>query len=211
MSTFSIKDFFTSARAKMLSFVINTDENIPAKINVDSAGAEIHMGASPGFNAAFSTLTRPANTTAYTDGDSVSNNATAGSVTALSATVASANDKPVEIQDLLLHSTDTGVIGATFRAYLYNSDPTASSGVVGGDNAAFSNKKAGFIGSLVGEFRGFSDGAVARLVPEGGGIIVTKPTSGAQTLFVQYQTLNDFTPSANSTTFIGTLRGLQGR
>jgi hypothetical protein len=38
MSTFSIKDFFTSARAKMLAFVINTDENIPAKAIVHSDG-----------------------------------------------------------------------------------------------------------------------------------------------------------------------------
>jgi hypothetical protein len=97
------------------------------------------------------------------------------------------------------------------RAYLYNSDPTASTGVGGGDNAAFSNKRAGFIGCLSGTFRAFSDGGKARLVPEEGSYIVSPPTSGAKTIFIQYQALMAFTPSANSTTLIGTIEGFQGR
>jgi hypothetical protein len=177
------------------------------------------------FSAAFSTLTRPANTTAYAAGDSISDNATAGSVTALSATISDVNDDPIFISEILINSTDTGLAGKRIRAYLYNSDPTASTGVGGGDNAAFANKKAGYIGSFSGVLEtGFSDGAVGRLVPAfndtttapsqnapAGGFIVTKPTSGAKTLFIQYQTLDAFTPSANSTTIIGTARGWQGR
>jgi hypothetical protein len=121
---------------------------------------------------------------------------------------------------LRLVTTDTGLAGKVVRAYLYNSDPTASTGVVGGDNAAFSNKKAGYIGSLSGVMEtGFSDGAVGRLVPTwpdtgrtpAGGFIVAKPATGAKTLWVQYQSVDGFTPSANSTTLIGTLKGFQGR
>lgn len=177
------------------------------------------------ISATFTTLTRPANTTAYTAGDSISDNATAGSVTALSATLSDVNDDPIFVSEILINSTDTGLAGKRIRAYVYNSDPTASSGVVGGDNAAFSNKKAGYIGSFSGVLEsGFSDGTVGRLVPTyadgaaastphamAGGYVVTKPTSGAKTLFIQYQAVDGFTPSANSTTIIGTARGWQGR
>lgn len=172
------------------------------------------------FSAAFSTLTRPANVTAYSAGDSISDNATAASVTALSATISDVNDDPIFISDILVNSTDTGLAGKKIRAYLYNADPTASTGVGGGDNAAFSNKKNGYIGSFMGWMEtGFSDGTVGRLVPcfnetnntQAGGFVVAKPTSGARTLYIQYQAVEAFTPSANSTTIIGTARGWQGR
>ena len=172
------------------------------------------------FSAAFSTLTRPANVTAYSAGDSISDNATAASVTALSATISDVNDDPIFISDILVNSTDTGLAGKKIRAYLFNSDPTASTGVGGGDNAAYSQKKAGYIGSFMGWMEtGFSDGTVGRLVPtfneanntQAGGFVVAKPTSGARTLYIQYQAVEAFTPSANSTTIIGTARGWQGR
>lgn len=172
------------------------------------------------FSAAFSTLTRPANVTAYTAADSISDNATAGSVTALSATVSDTNDDPIFISEILVSSTDTGLAGKKLRAYLFNSDPTASTGVGAGDNAAYSQKKAGYIGSFMGWMEtGFSDGTVGRLVPtfnetnnsQAGGFIVTKPTSGAKTLYIQFQAVEAFTPSANSTTITATARGWQGR
>ena len=172
------------------------------------------------FAATFTTLTRPANTTAYTAADSISNNATAGSVTALSATVSDTNDDPIFISEILVTSTDTGLAGKKLRAYLFNSDPTANTGVGGGDNAAYSQKVAGYIGSFMGYMEtGFSDGTVGRLVPcfnetnftQAGGFVVTLPTSGAKTLYIQYQAVEAFTPSANSTTIIGKARGWQGR
>lgn len=172
------------------------------------------------FVAAFTTLTRPANTTAYTAADSISDNATAGSVTALSATIADVNDDPIFISDIIVKSTDTGLAGKKVRAYLFNADPTASTGVGAGDNVAYSQKMNGYIGSFMGWMEtGFSDGTVGRLVPcfnetnftQAGGFVVAKPTSGAKTLFIQYQAVEAFTPSANSTTIIGTARGWQGR
>lgn len=172
------------------------------------------------ISATFTTLTRPANTTAYTAADSISDNATAGSVTALSATISDVNDDPIFISEILVKTTDTGLAGKKIRAYLFNSDPTASTGVGAGDNAAYSQKQAGYVGSFMGWLEtGFSDGAVGRLVPsfnetnlsQAGGFIVTKPTSGAKTLYIQYQAVEAFTPSANSTTIIGTARGWQAR
>lgn len=171
------------------------------------------------FSATASAMTRPANTTAYTANDAVSNNATAGSVTAISFTVSDTNDDPISLERIRLLSTDTGIAGKTFRVWLFNSDPTASSGVGGGDNAAWSQKQAGFIGTMSNAattgsnstFRTFSDGTGGVLTPDEGTRIITNPVSGAKTIFALIQTLDAFTPSANSTTFTLTLEGIQGR
>ena len=169
-------------------------------------------GTDRGFSATFSTCTRPANTTAYAANDSISDNATAGSVTALVATVSDLADAPVILTEIQVNTTDTGLgAGVSIRAYVYNSDPTANSGVGGGDNAAFSNKQAGRIGTFTGTFIAASDGGVAHLAPENTGPSVFLPGSGVRTLWIQYQTLGAFTPSANSTTLIGRAKGFQLR
>jgi len=157
------------------------------------------------------TLTRPSNTTPYTSLDAVSNNATAGSVTALSVTLSDLNDAPIAIERIRIDSTDTGVQNRSFRIWLYSADPTSSTGIVGGDNATFSTKRGSFIGSMTGTFKTFSDGSIAVCTVEDGMRIITKPVSGAQTIYALLQTLSDFTPSANSTTFILTFEGFQGR
>ena len=182
-------------------------------------------GMSPrAFAATFTTNTRPANTTAYAAGNSISNNTVAGSVTALSATVSDTNDDPITLTDILLVTTDTGAAGKRIRAYVYNSDPTANTGVGAGDGAAFANKHAGYIGSFSGMLEtGFSDGAVGRLVPTfndsaasptpnapAGGLIVVKPVLGAKTLFIQLQAVDSFTP-VSASTWTPTVRGFQGR
>jgi hypothetical protein len=163
------------------------------------------------LSAPVSTLTRPANTTAYSALDSISDNAVAASVTALSATVAPAADVPVLLSALLVDTTDAGLAnGISIRAYIYNVDPTGAGGVQAGDNALFSNKKAGLVGTMSGTFRAMFDGGSARLVPDEGAEIICAPVTAGTTLYVQYQTLGAFTPSANSTTLSGTLLGTQG-
>jgi len=161
--------------------------------------------------AAATAVTRPANQTPYSANDAVSNHATAGSVTPITFTVSCVANLPVTLERMRIMSTDTGVQGKNFRAWLFRSDPTASSGVTGGDNAAFSVKQAGFIGAMSGSFRTFSDGAGAVLVPDEGSRIITTPATDAMTVFALLQTLDAFTPSANSTTFTPTLEGFQGR
>ena len=161
-----------------------------------------------------STLTRPANTTAYSANDSVSDNGTAGSVTANTVTISDLNGNPVALTRVRLATTDTGpaTAGATFEMWLFRSDPTANSGVGGGDNAAYSQKQAGFVGRLSGTFpSGFSDGSVAVLTPVEGTVSIANAGDGALTLWWQLRTLTAFTPSANSTTFIPTFEGIQGR
>lgn len=165
------------------------------------------------FSVACTQLVRPASTTAYSVNDSISNNATAGSVTALSATVSDTNDDPVIITSILVDTNDTaiGAAGIGLRVYLYNADPTASSGVVGGDNAAFSNKKNGFVATFSGTFRAFSDGGRARLVPDEGSYVIAKPTSGAKTFYVQHQILSATGNPTASTTLDTTINGQQLR
>ena len=95
--------------------------------------------------------------------------------------------------------------------YQRNSDPTANSGVGGGDNAAFSQKQAGFIGRMQGTFIAASDGSMAICTPVEGSFIPTTPSSGGTTIYALLKTLAEFTPSANGTTFTATLKGIQGR
>lgn len=160
--------------------------------------------------ATFGTVTRPAATDAYAANDAVSNSTTDGSVTSQSATITDTNDAPVTLERCRIASTDTGVAGKAFRIWFYRSDPTASTGIVGADNEAFSTKQGTFIGTMSGTFRTFSDGSVAVCVPDEGSRIITLPTSGAATVYMLLQTLEAFTPSANSTTFILTAEGFQG-
>jgi hypothetical protein len=198
--------------AQHLTTLTGANTQLPASLGTKtSSGSLATVGGPIEFAVAGSTMTRPANTTPYTANDAVSDNATAGSVTAVSFTLADFNDMPLTLTRLRIHTTDTGFVAASFAAYLYQSDPTASTGVVGGDNAAFSTKKGTFIGRMSGTFRTFSDGAVCCLTPDEGSYIISMPTSGAKTIYALYQTLSAATPSANSTTFIGTLEGFQGR
>lgn len=179
---------------------------------VSSTNALPVSAASRAFSATFTTNTRPANQTAYAANDSISNHGTAGSVTALTATVSDVNDAPVTITNIEVATTDTGLgNGVTIRAYLFNSDPTANSGVGGGDNAAYSQKQAGLVATYIGTFHANSDGGKAFLAPEDTGPPVLPVSSGGKALWIQYQTLGAFTPSANSTTLIGIARGYQLR
>lgn len=167
------------------------------------------------FSVVGSTLTRPANTTGYTALDSISNNATAGSVIAQSTgSLAGLVDQPITLNNIALESTDTGpgTAGAIIRLHLFNTDPTLNSGVVGGDNAAWSNKQAGWLGSFSGTMRLFSDGSRGNLVCDGmPELAYILPADGARNFWYQLQTLSAFTPSANSTTFIPHFRGRIGR
>jgi hypothetical protein len=157
---------------------------------------------------------RPANQAPYSANDAVSNHATAASVAAITFAASDLADAPVLLTALEILTADTGpaTAGATFEAEFYNADPTASTGVQGGDNAAYSQKRAGYVGRMQGIFTACADGSKAILTPVEGNFIITAPLSGGLTLYVPgFKTLTAFTSSANSTVFACTLRGIQGR
>lgn len=166
------------------------------------------------FVATSQTITRQANVTPYTALDAVNDNATAGSATAFSFTVSRRNDDPVTLERLRIFTTDTGVTGKRFRAWFFRASPT----IAAGDNLKFSVAQQTLIGTMTGTFlqndsdasAAISDGGVCFLTPDNGARIICLPTSGGETVFMLLQTLDAFTPSANSTTFIGIVEGFQG-
>ncbi|HEY4171322.1 MAG TPA: hypothetical protein VGM96_31310 [Reyranella sp.] len=189
---------------------------------VDAAGNAVPVGSANPSPAEYfpkpviapaAAMTRPANATSYSAGDAVSNNATAASVTPISFMASDVNNAPLLLTHVELLSADSGpaTVGATFEVWLFNADPTANSGVSGGDNAAFSQKQAGFIGRMQGTFIAASDGSMAICTPVEGSFIPTTPVSGGTTIYALLKTLTAFTPSASGTTFTATLKGVQGR
>lgn len=105
-----------------------------------------------------STVTRPADTTAYASGDLVANSTTAGSVTPISfASVVLAEGGCVRVERARLFKTGTSTTNASFRLHLFNATPST---IANGDNAAFLTARAGYVGALdVTIDRAFSDGS----------------------------------------------------
>jgi len=92
------------------------------------------------IEAVAATMTRPADTNAYTANDAVANNTTAGSVTALSFSVSDVNDDTITLERLRLITSDTGAQGKNFRVWLYQVAVTPGAG----DNAAFTAPRGSF-------------------------------------------------------------------
>lgn len=83
------------------------------------------------------TFTRPANTTAYTANDLVANDATAGSVVAMTFKMTSGGGW---LRQIALHKTDVSVTNAAFRLWMFTAAPTMADG----DNGAFAMSSPAF-------------------------------------------------------------------
>jgi hypothetical protein len=110
--------------------------------------------------AASSTITRPADTTAYTSGDLVANSVTAGSVTNLQFTTLArvSGGSGVIIGAQIQKSTNVAT-SAAFRLHLFNTAPTYTSA---GDNSAIATvvvaSAKGYLGYIdITAMVGFSD------------------------------------------------------
>lgn len=166
------------------------------------------------MRVAGSPLLRPANETAYSRFDSVANDPMANAVTANAVSIADIDDAPFTVDAVTLETDDTGpgAVEASFEMHLFRSDPTLEDGVGEGDNSAWSQKRAGWAGVLVGSFRAFRDGSVARLVAASGDArVIVAPGSGGKIMWWQLRTLSDWTPSAPNTIFTPTFEGFFGR
>jgi len=122
-------------------------------------------------------FTRPADTTAYASGDLVANSTTAGSVTAMSFTVARVAAGNGMIRRARIRKSGTSTSGATFRLHLYNAAPST---ITNGDNGAFSTSGvADYLGAIdVNVDRAFTDGAAGNGLPITGAEINFKLASG---------------------------------
>jgi hypothetical protein len=87
----------------------------------------------PLFEATSASFTRPADTTAYANGDLVANSTTAGSVVPLSFTIPT-NTRMFKLLKVTLKKSGTAVTNATFVLHLFRDSPT----VANGDNGAIS-------------------------------------------------------------------------
>lgn len=183
-------------------------ETVATKI-VAGDDCQVVVATRQPFEVTATAMARPADTTVYTSGDAIANSATAGSVTPIAFACADISAQPFRIERLLLRTTDTGLAASrTVRAYVYKGSaaPTAASG----DNAAMTvPAPSDLIGTLTGTFIAASGGGYADLRPETGPDILAFPT--AQTVWVLLQSIDGFTPSANSTTITGTMQGVQER
>lgn len=134
-------------------------------------------------------FTRPANTTAYADGDLVANNTTAGSVSPLKFNV----PEDCEIARVRISKSGTSVTNTTFRVHLYaGAAPT----VANGDNGAFSSDQAA---NLLGDFevvvdRACSDGAVGVAGPRRGSTMLRRQFNGV--LYALVEAKGAYTPAS---------------
>lgn len=157
------------------------------------AASEVHLGEVGGNSATPSTtITRPADTTAYASGDLISFSTTAATVNATptSISVARVNAGTGIIRRVRLTTTKTGLAGTeAFRVHFFRSAPT----VTNGDNGAFSvNGRASLpIGTVdVTMDRVYNDGAAGFAAAD----FLFTAGAGVQTLFVLLEARGAYTP-----------------
>ncbi len=121
-------------------------------------------------------FTRPADTTSYTSGDLVANNTSAGSVVAMEFDVARVAAGAFMIRRARLSKTTNTVTAATFRLHLYGADPSISSGISNGDNAAWLTKEGSYIGSIDLD----ASGANGRVFADPGAFVVAAVALGTE-------------------------------
>lgn len=136
-------------------------------------------------------FTRPADTTTYASGDLVANSTTAGSVSALAVSVASANGKPFTAVRAHLKKSGAVLTLASFRVHLYKTRPT----VTNGDNGAWLSTESGYIGSFdLAIDKAFSDGAAGVGVPLVGTVMRILPITTGKTVFALIEARAAYVP-----------------
>lgn len=93
------------------------------------------------FEVSAPTFTRPNDTTAYSIGDLVANNTTAGSVVPLVFLMPSRRNM---IYGAKITKSTAAVTTATFKLHLYKDSPTSANG----DNGAWSTTSSNYIGNI---------------------------------------------------------------
>lgn len=160
--------------------------------------------------AASSTITRPANTTAYASGNLVANSTTAGSVTNLQfTTLARISGGSGVIVGAQIQKSTNSVTNAAFRLHLFNTAPTYTSA---GDNSAMTTvvvaSAKGYLGYIdITAMVGFSDVAWGSGAPDNsrGGIPYV---ATAQIIYGLLEARGAYTPG-NAEVFTVTLDALQ--
>ena len=154
---------------------------------------------------------RPANTTQYTIGDLVANNATSSLVIVPSFLTARNKNDGCLIRRVRLFKSGTSLTSASFRVYLFNQPPVPTVG----DNGQLNNSSALAVDTVAG-LVGFFDiimtrsgviGAEGAGVPDSGFDIIVAPRSDAN-LYALIEATAAYTP-ASGETFNVTIEGLR--
>ena len=160
-------------------------------------------------------FTRPADTTAYSIGDLVANSTTAGSVVPLAVDIVDADGGAFLIRRARLLKSTASITNAKFRLHFFGADPSASTGVVNGDNAALRGgglKTARWLGAIDVDMTGdsgfaYSDGAAGVGVPAAGSELGEELPAGV-TVYALIEALAAYTPG-NAEVFTLTIVAVQ--
>ena len=149
-------------------------------------------------DVASSIMTRPADVIAYASGDLMGDSTTAASVTPLIfSNAVLAPGQCLSIKRVLVKKSGVSITTCTIRVNFYTSMPT---GIVNGDNAAFSTAISGYVGYVdVIMDKAFSNGAF------GAGPALTTVTlpaitiPGGTTLYALLEIRSAYTPASAET------------
>lgn len=145
-----------------------------------------------------SVLTRPADTTAYSQNDLIANNTTAGSVTVPSFAIATSGGGACIGRVRLTTNKTSGWDATTFTMRLWTAAPTYTNG----DNAAYAvaTGAAGFLASFSVTLSQFADGASGVGAPAVGNNVCPKLASGTSIYWdLQYTGSASLTPASGQT------------
>lgn len=185
----------TTSRAARVGLMDGSGNDVSSSnpLPVSSSGAAVAVGliVTPSAN-----FTRPADTTTYAVGDLVANSTTAASVVPLSWTAARVAAGSFYVRRLRLKKSTTSTTAALFRVHLYSSNPSASSGIVNGDNGAYSTAATGYVGGFdIQVARTFSDGSMGFGVPIVGAEVNVALASGT-TIWGLIECLGTYAPGS---------------
>lgn len=160
-----------------------------------TAGAPSYTSAAP-LIVTGSTITRPANTTAYAFGGLVANSTVAGSVVPGSFVVARATNQTGNLLSVQLNVSSTVLTNGQFRIHFYSASPTVSNG----DGAAWITPSSGDLGSMdVTVDRVMTDGAIGFGGPSFGNAIAFTPAAGTSTIYYLIEARAAYTPISSET------------
>ena len=126
----------------------NAGNQVTTNSKLDSVIAELQKIYQPNIQAAAATFTRPANVTAYSFGDLVSNSTTNTACVAMTIAAARGNDVPGEIVACELEKSGTNIGQAIFWVHLFNINPFATAPTNGDNGALALALKAGYLGTM---------------------------------------------------------------
>jgi hypothetical protein len=165
--------------------VLATDVGLPA--GESFLGTTGVVVANPSAN-----FTRPSDTAAYAVGDLIANSTTAGSVAAMSLTVARVSAGSFSVRKCRLHKSTTSITNASFRVHFFRAQPST---ITNGDNGAFSvSGVADYLGSMnINMNQAFTDGACGFGEPSSGNEISALLASGT-TIVALLEARGAYTP-----------------